>query len=63
MCSSDLNNIYLKQFINKFRVLVALNYLVEHNPFYKETDIDQEFIEHCTHQDPDAYAFFFEENK
>ena len=56
-------NIHKKQLVDVNRIFAALEFLVENNPLYQESDIDRNFIERCKTQDPTGYEYFIEQTE
>ena len=57
-------NIHKQQLVDVNRVLDGLEYLVDHNPLYKDSAIDKDFVQRCKLQDPEGHDFFLNpENK
>ena len=51
-------NTHLKQLVDSNRVIDGLEYLIENNPLYKDSEIDRNFIDTCKSQDPSGHKFF-----
>ena len=54
----SLKNVHKQQLVDVNRVLEGLEYLVDHNPLYKDSAIDKDFVQRCKLQDPEGHDFF-----
>ena len=48
----------MQQLVDKNHIFDALQYLVDHNPLYKDSEINTNFLQSCKVQDPEGYDFF-----
>ena len=55
-------NTHKAQYVDINRLFDGLEYLIAHNPLYKESTIDQNFLNRCKDQDPLGYDAFLEQD-
>ena len=55
-------NTHKTQLVDVNRLFDGLEYLIDHNPLYRDSAIDRDFIERCKVQDPSGHEFFITQN-
>ena len=51
-------NTHKRELVDVNRIFKALEYLIEHNPLYKDSEIDRDFLDSCKATDPAGHEFF-----
>ena len=60
---TSYKNTHKREFVDVNRVFSALEYLIQHNPLYKDSIIDKNFLDSCKLQDPAGHDFFVGPNQ
>ena len=55
-------NTHKSQLVDVNRIFDALEYLVQHNPLYKDSSIDRDFINRCQTEDTSGHEAFIADN-
>ena len=53
-------NTHKRELVDVNRIFKALEYLIEHNPLYKDSEIDRDFLNSCKETDPAGHDFFID---
>ena len=60
---TSYKNTHKREFIDENRVFNGLEYLIQHNPLYKDSIIDKNFLDSCKLKDPVGHEFFVGPNQ
>ena len=55
-------NTHKTQLVDINRVFNGLEYLIDHNPLYKDSNINKDFLDTCKLNDPSGHDFFLDQN-